>query len=179
MRPSECATSIRMVCTVIPGALVSLRFPNEERRRVATTTADPGDCLLARRGAACGTAKLGEKAESVLTVGMPRTKKAASKANALAKAMSDLYPDSPAFVGLSISGAKELRSLLACPICDKVSLDPWSLIACGHTYCRHCIEPYTNDKHLLPYCPQCVAMSMSKDPPRESHVTGPIRNWAK
>lgn len=85
----------------------------------------------------------------------------------------------PPNIAISAAKASQLRSILACPICDKVSVDPWSLIYCGHTFCRHCIEPFTNDLSLPPYCPQCHAMSMTKDPPREAHITGPIQTWAK
>ena len=45
---------------------------------------------------------------------------------------------------------QEMKELLKCSLCKCIYVDPVSLVTCGHSFCRKCIENHNCDD---PHCP--------------------------
>jgi hypothetical protein len=51
----------------------------------------------------------------------------------------------------------EMKELLKCSLCKCIYVDPVSLAACGHSFCRKCIENHNCDNA---HCPgKCVGIN--------------------
>ncbi|GAX17055.1 hypothetical protein FisN_5Hh440 [Fistulifera solaris] len=63
----------------------------------------------------------------------------------------------------------EMKELLKCSLCKCIYVDPVSLAACGHSFCRKCIENHNCDNA---HCPECgLPVNMAKGSFEKVHAT--------
>ncbi|KAJ1118394.1 hypothetical protein NDU88_006585 [Pleurodeles waltl] len=83
--------------------------------------------------------------------------------------------DLPAAPVESDSRQGGLPPMLCCPCCRRLLLEPVTM-ACGHSLCRSCLRPVSEDKAPLKRCPLCGSQStlLSAGCPRVNVVLGSL-----
>ncbi len=69
----------------------------------------------------------------------------------------------------------EMKELLKCSLCKCIYVDPVSLAACGHSFCRKCIENHNcDDAHCPGKCVRLFRRQMEKSNSRfyRMRITG-------